>query len=159
MKNKTENANIGQKLIHYVSSLAIFFLLLTGIAQMPIFKRYYIADIPGLGWLAQFYVTHYMHYMFAVLLLAVGTFLVVDYLLWGRKTRSLGVADLVKTTILIIVATSGILLVIRNLQANPFTPGAVITLDLVHLGTAFLFTGITLAGWLLKLKKGRARLP
>ena len=29
----------------------VFFLTLTGFGQMPIFKRYYIADIPGLGWL------------------------------------------------------------------------------------------------------------
>ena len=31
--------------------ISVFFLALSGFGQMPIFKRYYIADIPGLGWL------------------------------------------------------------------------------------------------------------
>ena len=44
----------------YVAILS--FLTLSGFGQMPIFKRYYIADIPGLGWLAKFYITHYIHY-------------------------------------------------------------------------------------------------
>ncbi len=38
-------------------TLTLFFSALTGFAQMPIFKRYYVADLPGLGWLAEYYVT------------------------------------------------------------------------------------------------------
>jgi len=51
-------------IIRYLYLITLFFLVLTGFGQMPVFKRYYIADIPGLGWLAQFFVTHYMHYLF-----------------------------------------------------------------------------------------------
>ena len=32
---------------------ALFFSALSGFAQMHIFKRYYIADLPGFGWLAE----------------------------------------------------------------------------------------------------------
>ena len=56
-----------KKIIRYLYLISLFFLVLTGFGQMPVFKRYYIADIPGLGWLAQFFVTHYMHYLFAIL--------------------------------------------------------------------------------------------
>ena len=38
--------------VRYFFLATVFFLTLTGFGQMPIFKRYYIADIPGLGWLA-----------------------------------------------------------------------------------------------------------
>ncbi len=48
--------------------LLLFVMGLTGFGQMPIFKRYYIADIPGLAWLADFYATHYIHYIGAVIL-------------------------------------------------------------------------------------------
>jgi hypothetical protein len=67
--------------------MVIFFLTLTGFGQMPIFKRYYIADIPGLGWLAQFFVTHYIHYLAAILFLAFAAYIVLDYLILKHKSR------------------------------------------------------------------------
>jgi len=36
---------------HWFYLITVIFLVLSGFGQMPIFKRYYIADIPGLGWL------------------------------------------------------------------------------------------------------------
>lgn len=46
-------------------------LAVTGLAQMPIAKRYYIADIPGLAWTGDYLFTHYAHYVLAGLLLLV----------------------------------------------------------------------------------------
>ncbi|MFP4658403.1 MAG: FeS-binding protein, partial [Desulfonatronovibrionaceae bacterium] len=57
-------------------NILVFVLAITGFAQMPIFKRYYIADIPGLGWLAQYYATHLIHYAAACVFLAlIGYFM------------------------------------------------------------------------------------
>jgi hypothetical protein len=72
-RSKTPNRTVG-----YVYLITVFFLTLTGFGQMPIFKRYYIADIPGFGWLAQFYVTHYIHYLGAILILALVTYMIID---------------------------------------------------------------------------------
>ena len=69
--------------------ITIFFLTLSGFGQMPIFKRYYIADIPGLGWLAQFFVTHYIHYLGAILFLAFAAYMIIDYLVLKRKSRQM----------------------------------------------------------------------
>ena len=33
--------------------LTLIFMALTGFGQMPIYNRYYMSDIPGLGWLAE----------------------------------------------------------------------------------------------------------
>ena len=52
----------------YASTLAV--MALTGFGQMPIYNRYYMSDIPGLGWLADFYATRYVHYIGASVLLA-----------------------------------------------------------------------------------------
>ena len=69
----------------WIFSGVMFFLVLTGFGQMPIFKRYYIADIPGLGWLAQFYVTHYLHYLGgAIILLLTGYWAVSSPSTTGR---------------------------------------------------------------------------
>jgi hypothetical protein len=59
---QTDRAKTPNRAARYVYLITVLFLTLSGFGQMPIFKRYYIADIPGFGWLAQFYVTHYIHY-------------------------------------------------------------------------------------------------
>jgi len=71
------------KLRRYIYVLTLFFITLSGFGQMPIFKRYYIADIPGLGWLAQFYVTHIIHYAAASVLIALVLYILFDFIFNG----------------------------------------------------------------------------
>ena len=73
----------------YLYMFTVFFLVLSGFGQMPIFKRYYIADIPGLGWLAKFYITHYIHYLGAILLLGVCAYYITDYFMFNFKKKKL----------------------------------------------------------------------
>ncbi len=121
--------------------ITLFALALTGFGQMPIFKRYYIADIPGLAWLAEFFVTHYIHYLAAILFLALAGYWTVDYLLSKRSRLRLTTAGYVRGTLLAAILTTGIFLVIRNLAVFHFAPALIIFLDLSHLGAvmAFLF--------------------
>ena len=130
--------------IRYVYPITVFFLILTGFGQMPIFKRYYIADIPGLGWLAQFYMTHYMHYLGAILILALATYMIIDYLLLQNKRMRLTAAGYVRGTILAGILVSGILLVVRNFESGRFGAGFIIFLDLAHLGLAITFLMVAL---------------
>jgi hypothetical protein len=124
--------------------ITVFFLALSGFGQMPIFKRYYIADIPGLGWLAEFFITHYIHYLVAILLLAFSAYMIVDYLLSKRKSRQMTATGYVRIALLSGILVSGIFLVIRNLAGSNFSSGFIIFLDLCHLGLvmAFLFVGL-----------------
>ena len=75
---KALNKNQGNTL-KYSYLITLLFLTLTGFGQMPIFKRYYIADIPGLGWLAKFYITHFIHYLGAILILALLAYIILRY--------------------------------------------------------------------------------
>ena len=111
---------------------------------MPIFKRYYIADIPGLGWLAEFFITHYIHYLAAILFLAFAGYMVVDYLLSKRKSRQMTATGYVRSALLVGILTSGIFLVIRNLAGSNLSSGFIIFLNLCHLGLvmAFLCVGL-----------------
>ena len=124
--------------------ISVFFLTLTGFGQMPIFKRYYIADIPGLGWLAEFFVTHYIHYIGAILFLAFAAYLAVDYLALKRKSRKMTTSGYVRTTLLVLILLSGICLVFRNLAGTNLSSALIIVLDLCHLGSvmAFLFVNL-----------------
>jgi len=124
--------------------LTILFLSLSGFGQMPIFKRYYIADIPGLGWLAEFFITHYIHYLAAILFLAFTAYMIIDYLLSQRKTRRMTVSGYVRSALLAGILASGVFLVVRNLAGSNLSVDFIIFLDLCHLGLvmAFLFVSL-----------------
>lgn len=125
--------------IRYMYLITVFFLILTGFGQMPIFKRYYIADIPGFGWLAQFYVTHYIHYLAAILILAMVSYMIIDYLILQKKHLRLTASGYVRSIILGGILVSGLLLVVRNLEGSRFGAGFIVFLDLAHLGLVMTF--------------------
>jgi hypothetical protein len=119
----------------------VFLLTLTGFAQMPIFKRYYIADIPGLGWLAKFFVTHYMHYLGAIAFLALASYLLGEFLLLQRRRFRVTACGYARGGMLAGIAVTGLLLVVRNLPGILFPAGLIILLDVAHLGLVVLFMG------------------
>lgn len=133
--------------------LTLFFIALSGFAQMPIFKRYYIADIPGLGWLAQFYVTHAMHYALAALLMGLCTYAALDYYFTRRNSGSkqfpitgetrMTASARVKTAALSGLIITGCFMVVKNLSGIYFPHGVVIGLDLLHLLFAMVLLGAT----------------
>jgi putative Mn2+ efflux pump MntP len=137
--------------VRYVYLITLFFLTLTGFGQMPIFKRYYIADIPGLGWLAQFYVTHYIHYLGAVLIMALVSYMIIDYLVLQKKSIRLTASGFVRGAILVGILVSGIFLVFRNLAGSHFVPDFIIFLDIAHLGLVMTF--LIVAGYCLVRKR------
>ena len=106
---------------------------------MPIFKRYYIADIPGLGWLAKFYVTHYIHYMAAVLLLARIAYRVVEHITAKHSAKKLTASGYLRGILLGGISITGIFLVIRNLKEIWLSPDFIIFLDVIHLGLVIVF--------------------
>jgi hypothetical protein len=149
----------------------LFFTLLTGFAQMPIFDRYYVSSVPGLGWLAQFFVTHLIHYGMAALLVGLGAYAVVDYLLarrlkFGRPVSPARMARLmpgirptagtrtspavrlsgsgwVRAACLAGLMITGALMVVKNLPGVYFAHGLIIALNLAHLGLAVVLAGVT----------------
>jgi len=148
---QTATSNASNRIVRYVYLFTVFFLTLTGFGQMPIFKRYYIADIPGFGWLGQFYVTHYIHYLAAVLILALVSYMIIDYLVLQKKSTRLTASGFVRGTVLIGILVSGIFLVLRNLAGSRFAPEFIIFLDLAHLGLVMTF--LIVASYCLVRKK------
>jgi hypothetical protein len=118
---------------NYFYGVTLFMMVLTGFAQMPIFNRYYIADIPGFGWLGKFYVTHFMHYLFAVLFIGYAAFRIADHFLSGKDWRLPAIITYIRFAILFSIIATGALLVIRNLSGVHFPSWSIIVLDLTHL--------------------------
>ena len=99
------------QLKHILWYISLFFLTLSGFAQMPIFKRYYLADLPGLGWLDQFYVTHFIHYLFAPVFIGYITFAILDYFL----TRKSFIICILRKNIIIMTIFIILFIIINNI--------------------------------------------
>ena len=141
-QQKVENRR-SHKPLAWLYGSVLLLLTLTGFGQMPIFKRYYIADIPGLGWLAQFYVTHYLHYLAATVLLAIAGYVIARYLAHDKNRITLTVSGSVRLGLLALLAATGLLLVWRNLAGVILPPGFIIFLDISHLLLVLLLLGVT----------------
>lgn len=132
-------------------SLLLTVMALTGFGQMPIFKRYYVADVPGLGWLAEYYVTHYMHYLGAALLLGIGTYYLVRYLVADHLRRRLSGYGLIQGGLTLTIVVTGVLRVIKNYEGYYLSSGLIVFLDILHLAAVMLLLGA--GAWGLAAKK------
>jgi hypothetical protein len=121
------------KLRTYIYTIIVAAIALSGFAQMPIFKRYYIADIPGLGWLAEFYVTHSMHYIAAILLIAFTIYIFIDFVMSGAGIKNISQSGYLKAMVLAGLIFSGIFMVVRNLPGFYFNHNLIIAMNLLHL--------------------------
>jgi len=117
----------------------------TGFGQMPIYKRYYLSDIPGLGWSADFYLTHTIHYLGAIFLIGFLSYVIIDYFLSGRKEYTLTKSAYVRIALLSGIVSTGILRVLKNLPDVVFSPGFTLFFDLAHLGFTMLYLMAALA--------------
>lgn len=138
-----------RKLIY---GITFFFLVLTGFGQMPVYKRYYISDIPGLDWISNFYLTHMIHYIASFVLIIFVVYVLVSFVL--KRTGRITASGYFKISILAGLIISGVGLVIRNLSGVYLGHNLIIALDLIHLGLCMMliavscYTLITKKSWI-----------
>ena len=114
--------------------LTVVALLFTGFAQMPIFARYYLADVPGFAWTADYYFNHVAHYILAIVLLAI---------LGWRLPRVLRRPAWTAMDVIVGLCWAGIVLtgivrVMKNQPESYFSPTLVMWVDWLHLGFVML---------------------
>ena len=144
MNQHLVNTRVISRPLRWLYLTTTFFLVLSGFGQMPIFKRYYIADIPGLGWLAEFFVTHYIHYLGAIVLLALAAYIAADYLILTRNSKRMTATGYIRFALLTGILGTGGLLVVRNLTGTNFSHEFIIFLDVTHLGLVMVFLFVSL---------------
>jgi hypothetical protein len=132
---KTEASRAGRRLF----GLAVAALAVSGMAQMPVFKRYGVADLPGLAWTADFFFTHLMHYAAAAVLLFLLSRAALTRL---AERRPLPGARRLAAAIWAGLAITGLALVVKNLPGWTLGPGLTKYVDWTHLGLAVLL-GLT----------------
>jgi tRNA-Thr(GGU) m(6)t(6)A37 methyltransferase TsaA len=70
---------------HWVIAVSGLTLVLTGLFELPIARRYFITEIPGLRWSGDYIFSLWLHYAFSVVFVAACLFHVVYHGLMGHR--------------------------------------------------------------------------
>jgi len=70
MKNKIKRHTLIEIIEHWSIAFSGIVLLFTGLGCLPLYKRYYITEIPGFGWTSDFYNVTMVHYIASVVFVA-----------------------------------------------------------------------------------------
>jgi len=63
-----------ERLEHWILAVSGFILLFSGFGELPMYKRYMVTEIPGLGWAGDFFVNLKIHYLAAIVFVSVMVF-------------------------------------------------------------------------------------
>lgn len=88
---------------HWLVAVSTFLLIFSGLGQIPLYRRYMVDTLPGLGWTSDFEITLIIHYIAAVVLI----FAVVFHLVFHALRREFDIFPKkgdVKESIIIIKA-------------------------------------------------------
>ncbi len=122
-----------------IFALSVFVLAVSGLGQMPLFKRYHIADIPGLAWTADFFIQHVLHYVAAAVFLALVAYWAVIHLRALSRTYRLTLWGRLRVATVTALIGTGFFRVLKNLPEWSFSPEAVMLIGWSHLAAALLF--------------------
>ena len=141
-----------EKYLKYVYLAAMTIITFTGLGQMPIMKRYYISDLPGLSWTSNFYIGLKVHYYAAIVLLFVLFYFGTGYLMNKTRTVRLSTSGAVRIGLLAAVLISGLLLLVNNLSGVFFSQNLRIVIDLIHISAVMVFLVYALVCLIIKSK-------
>ena len=127
-------------LFRLLYAMAVIVALFTGFGNMPLYGRYYVADVPGLEWSGNFFINVNVHILAGSLLLAIAVYSIVSAWLVPRTAKKrLTVFGKISSMLLALTLATGILMVIKNLPGIHLPIDMLIIANFTHMGAAVLF--------------------
>lgn len=153
--NKSDPSDVVSPVFKWVYLVTLGALLFSGFGQMPIFKRYYLADLPGMAWTADFYVTLIIHYIAAAVFIGLSVYYLAYYAREKNWWAGLNGRAWLRGFLFVVLIMSGVLLVVRNLPWIAMPQPLAIVATLTHTGATmvFLVAAATYLRWGQKQKK------
>ncbi len=133
----------GGRVAVWLYGIACGLALFSGFGQMPLYNRYYLTSVPGLGWTGNFIALSDLHYLAAALLLLLVAWRLSLDLRAPGAGWSWGPRSWWGWSLIALLVISGAAKALRNVGI--FLPPVVLMiLDFVHLGSAmaFMFSGL-----------------
>ena len=127
-------------LFNALYALTAIVALFTGFGNMPLYGRYYIADVPGLQWSGNFFTNVNVHILAGSLLLCIGIYcMMVFRLVKNSPAKRLTRSGKIRGALLALTLATGILMVIKNLPGIQFPFEMLMIANFTHMGGAMLF--------------------
>ncbi len=124
--------------LNWLFAAALLVALFTGFGNMPLYGRYYIADIPGFQWSGNFIANLKVHLVTGALLATLAAYSLVGSVRRKYKWSDFSASQKLLRISVVLVLVSGLLAGLKNFAF--LTPGLALnmTLTFFHLGTAVL---------------------
>jgi hypothetical protein len=144
-----------QKILY---GLALIVALFTGFGNMPLYGRYYVADVPGFGWSGNFFINVNVHILSGSLLLALAMYAFMSSILLRDGSRhKLTPTGKLRAFLLALSLLTGILMVIKNLPGIRFPLEMLIAFNFAHMGAAAFLMIVSLLTLLFRRPWRRSR--
>jgi hypothetical protein len=138
--------------LKWLFTVAVLLALFTGFGNMPLYGRYYIANIPGFQWSGNFIVNMKVHLVAGAVLLALAVYYLAGTILLRKHQAPRTALDRFVGIALTLVLLSGLIAGVKNFAA--WTPGLTLmmAINFFHLGTAMLFVAVGVVSLVVKRK-------
>src|SRR4030066_353466 len=70
---------------HWVLALSGLLLIFSGFGELPMYKRYMVTQIPGLGWAGDFFINLKIHYLAGIIFVSIMVFHALYHGLLGHQ--------------------------------------------------------------------------
>ena len=84
MKKTVQRHSVLVRINHWLVAVSGILLIFSGFGQMPMYKRYFVTSIPGLGWSGNFEATLLMHNVVSIVFVAAVVFHILYHSLMGE---------------------------------------------------------------------------
>jgi membrane-associated PAP2 superfamily phosphatase len=120
---------VAEALRRWVFGIVFILAAFTGFGNLPIYRRYYISDIPGFAWAGDFFANLYVHYTAGALLVALSVYVCLGFWMLRRRQARLTRSGWARAVALGLVFATGVIMLIKNLPGAmiPFPWVAVLT--------------------------------
>lgn len=97
-ENAVLRHSVTERLEHWLIAISGFVLIFSGFGELPMYKRYMVTSIPGLGWAGNFFINLHIHYIAAVVFFSVMVFHIVYHGWMGHRGLLPQKGDIGKST-------------------------------------------------------------
>jgi hypothetical protein len=134
-----------KRILGWVFAAAAVLAVFTGFGNMPLYRRYYISDLPGLAWAGDFIANLQVHYVAGAVVLALAVYTGTGFLLRGSGGGRITRLGAVRTGALALTLITGVMMALRNMPGVDYPFGLHLGMNFFHMGMALLFAALSLA--------------
>ncbi len=142
----------------YLAALCVG--IFTGFGNMPLWRRYYIADIPGFYWTRNFIINVNVHYVAGSILLFISLYFLTTYLLMKKNGLALTGCGKTCAALMGMALLTGLIMALKCFPGINYPMKLLIFFNLAHLGSTclFMFSALSCAAtrkkWVKQINQG-----